>query len=314
MASASASPSAVKPDVTRIAQVAELLNVDLNSGDKKSMAADPPFKDDLSLILNGGEKKAPISKNNHPEKPTTPPSSYSNDIRSKYAAKLQSAGIAGVSAVDRAKHEISGDEQQPQGDAAGHWAARARATASPSSPSRWMAGTGTGKLLNYLHQRSMKLGLVGTPVIQQQQNNHSNKEEEEGRRMDDFLKQMKYKVEFAAVIRQDGTLTGEKLVQKAVNEMLQSSSNNDNNDSSNKENAVQTLSTIAPDRCLWVSDRDDCLRAAKAAGLVTVRVRPANAPRGNVSAHYTVESVPETQTVINEINGISFSTVLQQGS
>ena len=221
------------------------------------------------------------------------------DIRAKYAAKLQSAGLSGaLSAVDRARD----DATTTSGDAAGHWAARAHATTTSSSgsSSRWMAATGTGKLLQYLHQRSMKLALVGKPVVTVTDTPNP----EEAQQMKDFLQQMKDKVVFACVIPQVGTLTVDQLAQRAIQEVLRPSS-------SDHSNSDTPTPDISPDRCLWVSDRDDYLRAAREAGLVTVRIRPPNARRGQVSAHYTVETVPETQQVINEINGISFSTVLQ---
>lgn len=185
-----------------------------------------------------------------------------------------------------------------------------------------MAATGTGKLLNYLHQRSMKLALVGTPVVVPEDGGAAAAEsssqwwQDEARQMNDFTKQMKDKVVFAATVPQDGTRTVDQLAQRAFQELLlwkaAATSDSDDGNSSGSAATTTTTTTIEPDRCLWVSDRDDCLRAAREAGLVTVRVRPRNARRGNVSAHYTVASVPETQEVINEINGVSFNAVLHQ--
>jgi FMN phosphatase YigB (HAD superfamily) len=61
---------------------------------------------------------------------------------------------------------------------------------------------------------------------------------------------------------------------------------------------------------MLVSSREEHLRAAKEEGWVTCRVRPKNAPRGNVSTHYTVEAVPDVRQVLDEINGISYSAVM----
>jgi hypothetical protein len=286
---------AIVPDVTRIQQIAGLLKVDL-TGRKDKPIENQPFDDDLSLLLD-----EEMTRNDEQKSKPTPPKlqqqqhaiyqDSANDIRSKYAAKLQRAVGGGVGAVDRVKSEDS----DKKGDAAGHFAARARATNLEASNSsggggKWMAATGTGQLLGYLHQRSMKLGLAATPVATKQKEQNS----EEAQRMDDFQKQLRDKVKFDAVLKQDGSYTANKLVQETLAKLLVDDSG------------------TTPDRCLWVSDRDDCLRAAKEAGLLTARIRPKNARRGNVSAHYTVESVPEVQTIINEINGISFNTVLQQ--
>jgi len=288
----------LKPDKGMVEEVANLLNVDL-TGNRDKPIADQSFDDDLSLLT--GEKPSSAKKDPSLSPPfrkeaakSAPPAT---DIRAKYASKLKSAGFkGGLSAVDLAKHEIA--EVDVKGDAAGHFAARAHATtdSASSSSSRWMAATGTGKLLNYLHQRSMKLALVATPVKEATK----VPAQAESQRMDDFLKQMKGKVAFASVIKQDGTLTVDLLAKKVVEKLLSADDS-------------KAAAAIAPDRCLWVSDRDDCLRAAKEVGLMTVRVRPKNARRGNVSSHYTVETIPETQEVINEINGISFNTVLQHG-
>ena len=306
---------ALEPDRGKIEQLARILNVDLggsnNNKMEKSIAADQSFKDDLSLLLTGEKSTRPAAA----AATTTTPSNTTlstSDIRAKYAAKLQSAGFqSGLSGVDQAKEE----QTSHTGDAAGHWAARAHATTIPTSTNRWMAATGTGQLLQYLHQRSMKLVLVGTPVAAGTDKNVPNGEETQ--QMNDFLQQMKGKVVFTAVIPQDGTMTVDRLAQRAIQEVLMLKPSSSNGTTTAPPPAAAATAakpeTLSPDRCLWVSDRDDCLRAAREAGLVTVRIRPPNARRGHVSAHYTVETVPETQQVINEINGISFKTVLQQG-
>ena len=59
-----------------------------------------------------------------------------------------------------------------------------------------------------------------------------------------------------------------------------------------------------------MSDQDNLLKAARDSGMITCRIRPKNARRGNISAHYTVEDVLQVQDVVNEMNGISFNAVL----
>jgi hypothetical protein len=64
---------------------------------------------------------------------------------------------------------------------------------------------------------------------------------------------------------------------------------------------------IDPVATMVVSDKDDYLKAAKDEGMISCRIRPKNARRGNISAHYNVETVAQVQDVVNEINGISYS-------
>jgi FMN phosphatase YigB (HAD superfamily) len=67
-----------------------------------------------------------------------------------------------------------------------------------------------------------------------------------------------------------------------------------------------------PHRVLLVSDRDEYLKAGKDLGMLTCRLQPKNARRGNITAHYTSPSVQDVQEVVNDINGISFNTVLNR--
>ena len=65
-------------------------------------------------------------------------------------------------------------------------------------------------------------------------------------------------------------------------------------------------------KIMVVSDKDDYLKAAKDLGMITCRLRPKNARRGNVTAHYNASSVPEVQDVVNDVTGISFNAVLNR--
>eukprot|EP00543_Licmophora_paradoxa_P015016 CAMPEP_0202470720 /NCGR_PEP_ID=MMETSP1360-20130828/82384_1 /ASSEMBLY_ACC=CAM_ASM_000848 /TAXON_ID=515479 /ORGANISM="Licmophora paradoxa, Strain CCMP2313" /LENGTH=126 /DNA_ID=CAMNT_0049096513 /DNA_START=123 /DNA_END=503 /DNA_ORIENTATION=- len=122
----------------------------------------------------------------------------------------------------------------------------------------------------------MRLALLPVP---------NNKEARlEGQRMKDFMKQLP-QVSFDLLLK-EGEQTGSIL-----------------------DNLLEGLDSDAL-ATLVVSDRDDYLRSAKEAGMVTCRVRPhPNAPRGNISAHYNVTNLADVQDVVNEINGISFNAV-----
>ena len=162
-----------------------------------------------------------------------------------------------------------------QGDAADLMAARK--IALQTSGSRWMAQTWTGLLLGYLTKRSMKIVLLPTP----------GKDESQGQLMEDFRKQLS-DVVFDLLLK-DGNQPPDVTLRLALKDL-----------------------ELQPEHILVVSNRDDYLKAAKEAGTVTCRIRPLSAPRGNVSAHYTVPTVPEVQDVVNEINGISFNALLQR--
>ena len=69
---------------------------------------------------------------------------------------------------------------------------------------------------------------------------------------------------------------------------------------------------LHPNLCMIVSDKDEYLKEAKDLGMITCRLRPKNARRGNVTAHYNSPSVPDVQEVVNEISGISFNAVLNR--
>jgi hypothetical protein len=213
--------------------------------------------DDLSGLL--GEKQ---------KTKEAPMPYYSSDIRAKYADKLKSWG--GLAGVDHAKREL--ENTLRTGDAAGHLAARGVAVSQSAGETKWMALTGTGKLLTYISNRSMKLALLPVP--------RQNKPEV-GKRMKEFTRQLPH-VSFDLLIDKGNDAT----------EILELMMKNFEKD---------PMATIV------VSDRDDYLRAAKDEGMVACRIRSPNAKRGNISAHYNIVlSVGEVEDVVNEINGISF--------
>lgn len=309
----------VQPDLDMVNSVANLIKFDWTSNKKDNPIIQQPLNDDLSLILSDAttftnkdtfnDDNATSKMVRNTTKDDVPPviqvtpinsgsGSLSNftsdDIRAKYAARLQKkAPGASISMLDRAKSDHGNDDTEK------HMAARAHAMQNGStSSSRWMLATGTGKLLQYLFHRSMKMGIVASTAASQDLND-KNLFDKEKKEMEDLCQQLKDKIFFASVVKQDGTRTIKQLADQVLKELLQGDKDNH--------------SPIAPDRCMWVSDKDDRLRVAREAGVITVRiVADKNARRGNVSTHYTVRDVSELQQVVNQINGISFNTALQQ--
>jgi len=162
---------------------------------------------------------------------------------------------------------------------------------SSSSNSKWIAGTDTGKLLNYLSSRSMKIALI--PPRQQLNNNEvNNKETTTYQRMKDFTKQLP-NVNFHVLLK-SSTTSSENMLDEVVTKL---------ND--------KTTTLINPLNVLVVSDKDDILSAAKQKGMFSCRVRlNKSSRRGIISTNYNKENVSDIQDVIDDINGISFNTVL----
>lgn len=194
-------PGKIEPDVSMVQQFADLMQVDL--GGENKTAFRPLKEDDLSKLIGAAEpitkakKEAPLQKDKNSNNALP-----GMDIRAKYAAKLSKKGVSGgIASVELAKHQV-GDSLKG-GDAAGLMAARKIATAEqPVGGQRWMAMTGTGSLLSYLTQRSMKIALLPHPV--------KEIDAEEGQRMEDFKKQLSSVV--FDLLSKDGTLGANKSV------------------------------------------------------------------------------------------------------
>jgi hypothetical protein len=318
------------PDVAKIHEVANLLKVDVTgkypaSADQTIIENDRQWKDeddDLSLIL--GETKG-VSLPSLSDRAKQEPSnsvSPGDGIRSKYAEKLRKVTgsdirVTNDSSSSSHKNSSSNDGgAKTKGDAEFLALARARSTAmestlssSSSGSHQWMAGSGTGQLLSYLNVRSMKLGLAAAPVKAAAPSDAPPPPSLEASQMSDFAKQLKDRIHFDVVVSEQ--CQAPQLIATTLARLQGTATStvaSDNHDQT--LTPPTTMVPIAPQRCLWVSDRDDCLRAAKEAGLLTARIVRPNARRGNVSAHYTVETVAEIMSVVNEINGISFNAVL----
>ena len=308
----------VTPDAARVEEIATLLRTTSPAATANKSEAE---EDDLAALLGGAKESETVASssssnnNNTKQQDSTPQKKDKDDlitnkgnlppsltdIRSKYANKLRKAGVdGGVAGVDLANYQR--EESTKKGDAEGHLSARKMAMAQPTadggaghSGTRWMALTGTGALLSTLTYRSMKIALLPRTAHMMSINNN-NTERSPQERMVDFTRQLK-DVHFDVLVdlpsNSGSTSADDDTV--AVNTMVQS--------------ALQKLD-LDTKVILFVSDQDAYLRAAKEIGMLTCRIRPRNARRGNVSAHYTVESILEVENVVNDINGISFNVVL----
>ena len=262
----------VTPDLNQIQQIASLLNVAVDTGPTAAAAA-----------------AAPKSAGHHPSAPPAAAAATADfvgyqDIRAKYASKLK----GGVYGVELAKSKT--EDALKGGDAPGHWAARKLAMqTSPSdasSPNKWMALSGTGQLLAYLTHRGIKIALLPNTRL-----NDPQRQDTEFKFMSEFNKQLK-DIVVDAVVPYDDNGT------KGIKSMLQ-------------QGVIDDLD-IHPNKILMVSDKDEYLSMAKDLGMITCRLRPKNARRGNITAHYNAEDVASVQEVVNEITGISFSAVLNR--
>lgn len=274
------------PNVGMVEQMANLLNVSLGTSNTSSAK-----QDDLSLLIGDHSKE-----NNAPKPPkekTTTDPRMSQDIRLKYAARLASKGqrsVSSIQALDNARDHLS-QQNGGGGDAAGHLFARNIAMHSPAQKNKgaatqWMAGTGTGALLRYLTQRTIKVGLLPKP------GQGSDEATNQFRRMDDLQHQLTDVV--FDILSKEVIASEEEALISFCRDLLSEMDLADR-----------------PDRVLLVSDRDDYIRAAKELGITTCRIRPPKSRRGNVSAHYLVSSLPEVHNVVDEINGISFNAILK---
>ena len=290
----------VLPNVGLIQDFAKLLKVPLGRDMDTTGKVGSNKDDDLSALL-GDDNSTPPQQQQQPQqqqrtdtKSGTKPSAVvvdfaHTDVRTKYADKLRSKLDGGLVGVDNAKAEKSSTTTRGGGgggDASGHLAARNMAVKQGSTATRWMTMTGTGSMLQLLSNRSIHIVLL--PKLPNNDNDNSSIEREaETLQMEQFTKQLP-SVNFDLLVQREGKKV--EVVLKGVMEELK----------------------IDPMHTMMVSDRDDYIVSAKDLGMVTCRVRPPNARRGNISAHYTIESIPDVQDLVNEINGISFNAVLNR--
>jgi len=278
----------IGPDVSMVQSIAKVLNIDLPSGDGdhdlvRGRSTFSKETDDLSLLENMTNSDDVHSTNSGPSHINRKKiyNSAVTDVRIKYADKLHAKLEGGLSRVDRMKEDRI--EALKRGDAAvGHFAARKAAvlqTVADSGP-KWMATTGTGALLSYLTNRSIRICLVPRP------DEGLSKASTIVEEMESLVKQLP-NVRFHYLAK-DLTLTEEELLQNTYESF---------------KNEFNDLAVLV------VSDKDSYLRAARNRGMYSCRVRRKNSPRGNCTTDFTVEDISNVEQVVNEINGISFNAV-----
>jgi hypothetical protein len=272
----------VQPDLDKIQQLASLLKVSVNIP-----GLDVAPTSNQSIKLTGMSDTTGVNKKLLRTGPM-------EDVRAKYARKLK-GGLAGI---ELAKSEVQ--DTMTRGDAKGLVSARKIVEASSatgeqqsqqggSGATRWIAMSGTGKLLAYLTHRAIKIALLPDPTWAGSTALHKP--------MYDLTQQLP------------------EVMIDAVLDVSSSPSYRAGKDDTNTTAAalakqlVQDLELVPPS-ILVVSDRDDYLRAARDLGMMTCRLQRPNTRRGYVTALYTSESIQEVQEVVNQINGISFNAVL----
>jgi hypothetical protein len=283
----SSSPATtVAPDADRVQQLASLLNVDLGSSPKDNGTAATEVASSASASASKQWKNT-LEANLKDHDPSA------NDIRAKYAAKLK-GGLVGI---ELAKSEV-GETLSP-GDAAGHLAARKIAIMdgamngnnnSNNVANRWLPSQAAAQLLTLLTHRSIRIVLL--PTLESK--NKTTTVEGESKTMQNFKDQLP-------------NIVIDKIISKFE----------DDGDISNGiEGALRSGIVdefeLDPTKVLLVSKSDPYLKAARDMGMNICRVRPKNARLGSITPHYTVQTIGEVQDVVNEINGISFNTVLNR--
>ena len=298
----------VKPNVGLIQDIADLLNVEMggtSTKKKKSMDDDdgdvvdsaallakPSDEDkssayDKEIAHESQDQSVTTTSATAKHKPLKLPPSMS-DIRSKYASKVQQKLDGGVSTLERQKEETS----PTRGDGATHLAARVIAAKhrAVAGPAKWLATSGTAKLLQYMSSRSMKIALLPIPnsPLASSTSSSSSSADQVGKAMEELTHQLS-QVRFHLLLK-DGFDKSAATIVKQVRDQM-------------------ALDNIQPIHTLVVSDRDDYLREARDLGMYTCRIRPKNARRGNVTTNFNVETIAEVEEVINGVNGLSFNSV-----
>lgn len=283
----------VQPDISMVQSFAKLLNVTLNGEERRSTKVKE--KDDLSLLI-GTNQNQTIPEKDDPMKPNTVggTSLPNMDIRAKYAQKLKDKIQGGLAGVDSAKFHK--EETLAKGDAAGHLIARSIAASQTvaTSGSKWLAATGAGTLLTFLDKRCISIALLPPPrFVSQEEKESTIKSMQE---LTQQLPNVNFDVLLHSVTKMDLDETTEQQGPgQAPNILI-------------KRLMQQSYNTSSV-QILVISDQDAYLRQARDSGMLTCRVRPKNAPRGNVTTSYTVESISGVQNAVNDLIGISYNTV-----
>lgn len=298
--------SSVTPDVSLVEKMAGLLNVRLGGDGPSLQSSKRAEEEDLSAILGSSseERTKPADETRQPApKSTSAPPHV--DIRSKYAAKLRNKIDGGVAGLEVAKFEQ--EESVKRGDAALHLVARdlmsSEGMTQSARSSRWLAATGTGKLLSFLSGRSMRIALLPPPSTPTRPQTKDDVERTE-REMEDLTRQLP-NVRFELLVP-DGRMG------PALDGKREGTSESREGAAEDVLKRVLSKIDVPSPKFAVVSDRDDYLLAARDMGMYTCRIRPKDARRGKkFSTNYDVEDVCAVQDVIDDINGISFNAALK---
>jgi hypothetical protein len=271
------SSSSTMVDAGRVEQIAALLNVDLGS------SSNAKKRDDIDLTSSWYKQQR-----NKQESKLKDHNPNENDVRAKYASKLK-GGLAGIAL---AKSQV--EETLTSGDSAGHLAARKIAIMEDASnipndnsnaSKRWLPSLAATQLLTLLTHRSIRIVLLPTLGTKS-----TREEDNDEPRMEDLKAQLKTVIIDNIIPKFDSDEGIEDALRTGILDELD----------------------VDPNKVLLVSKRDPYLRVARDMGMSICRLQPKNARRGNITAHYTVQSLEELQDIVNEINGISFNTVLNR--
>ena len=270
----------VQPDLDQIRNVASLLNVEIDT----TTTDDDNSRDGIQQTQEQQQQRKTKTPTELPKF-----SAPGEDIRAKYARKL-AGGLAGI---ELAKSQV--ENTLARGDAGGHMFARKRVqemanptTSSSSKGSRWMAMTGSGKLLSYLTHRSIKIALLPDPT----------KNGDDHQSMQDLSKQLPEVVVDVIIDGEDADRQSQQDTGHTAPEIL--------------TNQLMKELDVDPNLILVVSNNDNYLKSARDLGMITCKLQQKNSRRGNITVHYTPETLQQVQEVVNEINGISFNAVLNR--
>jgi hypothetical protein len=285
----------VQPNISMVQNFAKMLNVTLNGEEERSgRNKKEEEKDDLSLLLGTTNRKQSNSEKENEAKSNSAVGSLPNmDIRAKYAQKLKDKIQGGLAGVDSAKFQK--EEILAKGDAAGHLVARSIAASQTvaTSGSKWLATTGAGTLLTFLDKRCLSIALLPPPrIVSQEEKDSTTKSMQELTRQ---LPYVKFDVLLPSVTGMDQQFETEQGLKQAPEILIR--------------RLLQEHHETPSTKILVVSNQDAYLRQARDCGMLTCRIRPANAPRGNVTTSYTVERMSEVQNAVNDLIGISYNTV-----
>jgi len=215
-------------------------------------------------------------------------------------AKLRNRIEGGVAGLELAKSQR--ETQASKGDAEGHLTARAisMATKVATSGSQWLAGTGTGALLEFVKGRNMKVALLPKPLGK---NDDDTTVAGEGNRMEQLVRQLP-KIKFDVVIKSGDEAISDKIATEERETITRKSI------SASVLNTVLAKTNIPPISTLVVSDKDDYLEMGRSLGMYTCRIHVPNTRKGSASSHFVVNDISEVKTVVNELNGVSFTSVM----